>query len=85
MAAGSIPAPGTKYGPCAAVCAHRDCEANRRAATARCPYCGESIGYDRNFYDTSSDGVKAGRVAAGQTELSHAVCYESAIERELAA
>ena len=69
MAAGSIPAPGTKYGPCKNICAHLDCTSNRVIATSVCSYCSKAIGYEKNFY----------RDGGG---YAHAVCLETAIENE---
>jgi hypothetical protein len=54
MAAGSLAAPGTTYGPCAEPCEHRDCALTRTSAATPCVYeqCGEPIGYDRLFFQT---------------------------------
>lgn len=70
MAAGSIPKPGTQYGPCAGSCEHRDCAAMWRVMDSICHHCGSRIGYDKNFYDVG-DGAHV-----------HAVCEETAIENE---
>lgn len=64
MAAGSLPAPGTEYGPCTKDCVHRDCMETRVQAATWCRDCGEPIGYNRAFYK-DSDGF-----------LTHAECLE---------
>ena len=71
MAAGVLPHLGTKYGPCVAPCAHRDCQTTREMAAAPCTVCAEPIGYDRAFYRTGHD-------------YAHARCLEAQIERERA-
>lgn len=50
MAAGLIPAPGTRLGPCKGECEHRDCAANRKQAESACALCTNPIGYDTRFY-----------------------------------
>lgn len=50
MAAGSLPKPGTKYGPCKGTCQHTDCAQTRALAARLCPECGQPIGYDTRFY-----------------------------------
>lgn len=70
MAAGSLPAPGTEFGPCEnEECGHADCRQIRIEAGAICHHCGDAIGYERRFYSTE-DG------------LVHAVCEEEAIDAE---
>ena len=64
MAAGALPKPGTKYGPCKGQCEHTDCAATRRMAATACGVCGEPIDYDRAFYDTDRG-------------LEHAYCTEA--------
>ena len=60
MAAGTIPAPGTKYGPCTESCVHQDCAANRRMAAHTCRLCGKEIGYGVRFYrDPESSNPEA--------------------------
>lgn len=66
MAAGTLPKPGTKYGPCKGGCQHTDCAATRRMAEATCPNCGKPIGYDTAFYNTDN----------GQ---EHAYCVEVSV------
>jgi hypothetical protein len=51
MAAGSIPKPGSKYGPCMSACRHCDCKQYRKDAATICPLCKKPIGYDTSFYD----------------------------------
>ena len=63
MGWGTLPAPGTKLGPCAAECKHIDCAQTRRDATAECGKCDRPIGYDEPLYRI--DG-----------KLYHAYCIE---------
>ena len=49
MAAGILPRPGSRLGPCRR-CAHRDCRETRSLAVSRCRFCGDAIGYDVRFY-----------------------------------
>jgi hypothetical protein len=64
MAAGTLPKPGTTYGPCDKPCEHRDCAATRRMAETICADGDGLIGYDRPFYQTDRG-------------LVHAYCEES--------
>lgn len=57
MAAESLPTPGTKHGPCANACAHRDCAATRQLAATKCIYCRRPIGFDKPFYDIADEGM----------------------------
>ena len=70
MAAITVPAPGTKYGPCGEPCSHRDCAESRRMAAVVCRFCDESIGYERRFYNEG---------APGSYDLVHAVCLEESV------
>ena len=72
MSAASVPAPGTKYGPCKHDCAHVDCAASRRQAHDDCIFCGEFIGYEVPWY-AMEDGP------------AHAVCAEEDADRLRAA
>jgi len=67
MAAGVLPKPGTKYGPCLAGCEHRDCAQTRADADTPCHWCSLPIGYGVGHYRTD----------AGPT---HAECEERAAE-----
>ncbi len=69
MAAGTLPAPGTPYGPCTNTCKHRDCQKTREMAESTCPLCQTPIGYEKRFYTCGE-------------QLFHAVCLESSIENE---
>lgn len=69
MAAGTLPAIGTKYGPCKEPCEHRDCAMTRKMAAMTCHHCDKVIGYETLFYEDGQD-------------LVHALCEETAIERE---
>jgi hypothetical protein len=75
MAAGALPKPGTKYGPCKDACGHRDCAAIRENVAAVCSFCDKPIGYDTRFYQGEP----------GQSKWVHADCLERAIEAERAA
>lgn len=55
MAAGTLPVPGSQYGPCLEVCEHRDCAQTRQMAATLCVDCSQPIGYDRAFYQRSDD------------------------------
>ena len=70
MAAGTLPAPGTEYGPCVGDCSHRDCAKTRKDAASVCPLCEEPIGYETPYY---VDDDKS---------LVHARCLEARIVRE---
>lgn len=63
MAPGSLPAPGTEFGPCAEACAHRDCNVTRADAAKLCNVCTKPIGYNTLFFQ--EDGWK---------KLTHARC-----------
>ncbi len=77
MAAGRLPQPGSEFGPCAVEkCGHIDCNQTRDMAMTRCKYCGKVIGYDRRFYAFPIAGKP------GEGELTHALCYEDAVEKE---
>jgi hypothetical protein len=65
MAAGTLPRPGTEYGPCEDDCEHTDCEATKTQAANECPLCHIQIGYGIRFYQRD-DG------------LVHARCVEKA-------
>jgi len=64
MAAGILPKPGMKLGPCRKPCSHRDCAESRRMAATICRFCGLAVGYNTRFYN--ADG------------LCHADCLEDA-------
>jgi hypothetical protein len=70
MAAGVLPKPGTKFGPCKKACVHRDCILTRKMAEAKCPKCGQPIGYGVGFYETGEDGFE------GMGSYTHAACAE---------
>ncbi len=76
MAAGQIPAVGSKFGPCEDECVHTDCAANRRMAAAQCVHCSKPIGYETYFFNvTPSD-------APVWTVLAHESCEIEAIDKE---
>ena len=64
----TIPSPGLPGGPCLHDCDHPDCEKLRRAAQTRCEECGDSIGYNREYY--LHDGA-----------LIHAECLDLFVEQ----
>jgi len=68
MAAGVLPKPGTKYGPCRGKCKHIDCKRTRTEAASLCSFCHQPIGYGVRYY----------RSSAG---LDHAACAEDTEER----
>lgn len=72
MAAGILPKPGTKYGPCRKLCLHRDCNSIKLDARAKCHICSKPIGYNVRFY-REDDG-----------RLVHALCIELQVEQEQA-
>lgn len=70
MAAGVLPKPGSKYGPCKKQsCGHLDCVEQRKMAVTKCVICDIPIGYEKRFYDERERG------------LVHAVCLEEEIEK----
>ena len=72
MGWGTLPAPGTEYGPCEADCQHRDCASGRTMLASKCRLCGEQIGPDRPFYrDDDAPAPEGGWPYA----LVHAVCF----------
>ena len=75
MAAGRLPKPGTKLGPCKDECKHIDCKKTREMAWSICKYCGIVIDYEKRFYILPTPDPQ-------RVELVHAVCHEDAIESE---
>jgi hypothetical protein len=71
MAASTLPAPGTEYGPCHESCDHRDCARTRRDAAENCRLCGNEIGYETRFYSDPEP--------AWISSLVHALCLERSI------
>jgi len=77
MAAGTLPKPGSNYGPCwdavlGDVCRHPDCAETRVMAAQVCRLCKERIGYERRYYvDPDSEGK-----SVQERELVHAACLE---------
>lgn len=65
-----LPAPGTKTGPCADACDHKDCAATRQLAATPCVHCGKPIGYDAGMRFQEDGG------ATGQRRMSHLGCDE---------
>ncbi len=68
MAAGILPKPGSKLGPCKDACKHIDCEETRDRATSQCLYCRKPVGYGVRVYQHGDYTV-------------HARCHEEAAER----
>ena len=65
MAAVTIPAPGTEFGPCLCPeCGHVDCAESRRQASTLCDICRLPIGYSNRFYQHDEWKV-----------LTHQLCY----------
>lgn len=73
MAAERLPFPGTKLGPCATPCNHKDCKETEKMSEMICSHCKKAIGYEVRFYKTSNHNEPL--------ELVHAICYEDAIEK----
>ena len=69
MAAGTIPSPGSKYGPCADACEHTDCAESRTMAGGICHICGEPVGFGKPYF-RESGGAEAGKGRG----LVHAAC-----------
>jgi len=67
MAAGILPKPGAKYGPCKAACRHIDCAETRERAASTCLYCGKAVGFGARVYQHGEYTV-------------HARCHEEAAE-----
>lgn len=74
MAAGTLPAPGTEFGPCDPVCSHTDCAETRREAETSCYLCHEPIGYERRFY-------RDRHISTGAWRYAHAACLEEDVDR----
>lgn len=70
MAIGILPKPGTKLGPCAPSCKHRDCAQTREDARSVCRFCQKPIGYGVGFLRARLTGA-----------LAHAFCLDEAVER----
>ena len=67
MAAGILPKPETKLGPCKR-CEHIDCAETRASAESLCLYCRKPVGYGVRIYRHDEYTV-------------HARCHEDAAER----
>ena len=67
MAAGILPKPGSKLGPCAKRCKHIDCSETRGRAESTCLYCRKTVGYGVRVYQHGEYTV-------------HARCHEDAAE-----
>ena len=74
MAAGTLAAPGTKYGPCKKECKHTDCTNTRQMAESICPECKKPIGYETRFYKLHKGELLPGSDFEG---LVHAACIET--------
>ncbi len=71
MAAGVLPKPGTKLGPCkGGKCGHFDCRETISFAESPCRFCERRIGYGVRFVRARFDGC-----------LAHERCLEEAVER----
>lgn len=82
MAAGTLAAPGTEYGPCEGDCEHTDCAGNRKIAAAECVHCDDPIGYGVRFYRVDTQWVHKddrGRTHYGAV-YAHASCEEARVE-----
>jgi hypothetical protein len=70
MAAGVLPKPGSKIGPCVKLCKHNDCNRTKTDSQMPCRFCGKEIGYGVRFVRARFTG-----------DLAHEVCIEAAVER----
>lgn len=80
MAAGIMPKPGAKLGPCKKACKHRDCAEARFITSCLCRFCSKPIGYATRFYLDS----EAAPATPDDKRWVHADCLEDAIEAERA-
>lgn len=82
MAAGTLPAPGSKVGPCKTDCNHRDCAITRCMAAAPCLCCRRPIGFECAFYQPFGPPERAWQadLSSWSQRLAHASCYEQAEE-----
>lgn len=67
MAAGVLPKPGSKTGPCKIACSHIDCQETRERAASHCLYCRKAVGYGVRVYQHGAYTV-------------HARCHEEAAD-----
>ncbi len=75
MAAGTMSAPGTEYGPCVDEnCGHTTCDETRRMVGLECRYCETPIGYDRRFFNDTL------RTQPLWSVLVHELCAYEAID-----
>lgn len=83
MAAATLPAPGTRLGPCTGDCAHKDCACTRAMAGSKCRHCFEPIGFDAAFLNPQGPPPldEQGDPAAWAGRLAHEACELAAIER----
>ena len=70
MAAGRLPKPGSKYGPCVRACKHIDCRETRNTAATACRFCDRPIGYDTAYIR-----------ARLSSSLAHEACMYEALDR----
>jgi len=70
---GTLPKPGSEYGPCTNLCAHPNCAETRKMAEAVCGYCNKKIGYNTRFYDETTQK---------EQKYCHTLCLERRIEDE---
>ena len=70
MAAGILPKPGSKLGPCVETCKHRDCAQTKQDAAQPCRFCQKAIGYGVGFIRARLSGA-----------LAHDFCTHEAVER----
>jgi hypothetical protein len=70
MAAGTLPKPGSKVGPCKGTCKHLDCAQTKADAATACRFCAKPIGFEKPFNRARFDG-----------SLAHESCMYEALER----
>jgi hypothetical protein len=73
MAAGTLSAPGSRYGPCLEPCQHKDCAHTRAMASQLCITCGKPIGYEVAFFNAGAGDWKS---------LQHEECLYDEIAQE---
>jgi hypothetical protein len=69
MAAGILPRPGTRCGPCEDWCKHTDCEGIRNIANSVCGICKKMIAYGNRFYIDPKN----------EKAYVHAICLEDGV------
>lgn len=82
MAAGTLPRPGTKLGPCEPECQHKDCAITRRMAAETCRFCQKPISSEPFYTDPENSRDVRGDGPLSGPALVHAECLERHYEAE---